>query len=47
LGTVYTLVAGLLNVLAIYDAWCGPVFAESEEEVDEQEHDKEKEPSGG
>ena len=29
LGTVYTLVAGLLNVLAIYDAWCGPVFAEA------------------
>jgi hypothetical protein len=25
LGTVYTMVAGLLNVLAIYDAWGGPV----------------------
>lgn len=24
LGTVYTMVAGLLNVLAIYDAWGGP-----------------------
>lgn len=26
LGTVYTLIAGLLNVLAIYDAWGGPVL---------------------
>ena len=26
-GTVYTMVAGLLNILAIYDAWGGPVFA--------------------
>jgi hypothetical protein len=45
LGTVYTLVAGLLNVLAIYDAWRGPVFAEAKEEDDE--HDEEKEPAGG
>jgi hypothetical protein len=28
LGTVYALVAGLLNVLAIYDAVAGPVLAE-------------------
>jgi hypothetical protein len=28
LGTVYTMIAGLLNVLAIYDAWGGPVFGE-------------------
>jgi hypothetical protein len=27
LGTVYTLIAGLLNILAIYDAWGGPVAA--------------------
>ncbi len=32
LGTVYTLIAGLLNVLAIYDAWGGPVFMEKKEE---------------
>ena len=25
LGTVYTMIAGLLNVLAIYDAWSGPL----------------------
>ena len=26
LGTVYTIIAGLLNVLAIYDAWGGPAY---------------------
>lgn len=26
LGTVYTMIAGLLNVLAIYDAWGGPLL---------------------
>ena len=25
LGTVYTMIAGLLNILAIYDAWAGPM----------------------
>jgi hypothetical protein len=28
LGTVYTMIAGLLNVLAVYDAWGGPVRVE-------------------
>jgi hypothetical protein len=28
MGTVYTMIAGLLNILAIYDACCGPVPAE-------------------
>ena len=38
LGTVYTMVAGLLNILAVYDAWGGPVFPEKEkEEQDEEE----------
>lgn len=27
LGTVFTMIAGLLNVLVIYDAWAGPAFA--------------------
>ena len=27
LGTVYTMIAGLLNVLAIYDAWGGPAYS--------------------
>ncbi len=31
LGTTYTMIAGLLNILAIYDAWGGPVELESEE----------------
>ena len=31
LGTVYTTIAGLLNVLVIYDAWGGPVQLEEEE----------------
>lgn len=36
LGTVYTMIAGLLNILAIYDAWGGPVtFPTKKEEPDE------------
>lgn len=31
LGTVYTMIAGLLNILAIYDAWGGPVPLDEEE----------------
>jgi hypothetical protein len=31
LGTLYTMVAGLLNILAIYDAYAGPVFPEPDE----------------
>lgn len=27
LGTVFTMIAGLLNVLAIYDAVCGPAYS--------------------
>lgn len=38
LGTVYTMIAGLLNILAIYDAWAGPVFIEEEEDEDEDEN---------
>lgn len=29
LGTVFTMIGGLLNLLAIYDAWGGPVFSSS------------------
>ena len=28
LGTVFTMIAGLLNVLAMFDAWGGPAFVE-------------------
>ena len=34
LGTLYTMIAGLLNVLAIYDAYAGPVLVASEEKDD-------------
>jgi hypothetical protein len=51
LGTLYTVVAGLLNVLAIYDAWEGPALPEpqakkedDEESGEEQAHD---EPAAG
>jgi hypothetical protein len=30
LGWVYTVIAGVLNILVIYDAFAGPAFAESE-----------------
>jgi hypothetical protein len=32
LGTVYTTIAGLLNILVIYDAWGGPAPLETEAE---------------
>jgi len=34
MGTLYTVIAGLLNVLAIYDAYAGPIQASTEEEDD-------------
>jgi len=53
-GTVYTMIAGLLNILAIYDAWGGPAFAtslpEKRDEDDEgegQEDDKASKGGGG
>jgi TM2 domain-containing membrane protein YozV len=35
LGTVYTMIAGLLNILAVYDATCGPVTADSSKPDDD------------
>lgn len=32
LATVYTVIAGLLNILAIYDAWAGPMYTDEPEE---------------
>jgi hypothetical protein len=46
LGTTYTMIAGLLNILAIYDACCGPVPPESprrKEDDDEKDGEKTKE----
>jgi hypothetical protein len=47
LAGFFTMVAGLLNVLAIYDAWAGPVVAappaaKKEEEGEEEEEEKTK-----
>lgn len=39
LGTVFTMVAGLLNILAIYDAWDGPVFLETTGKDEDEEKD--------
>jgi TM2 domain-containing membrane protein YozV len=43
LGTIYTAIAGLLNVLAIYDAACGPVLAPA---AKKEEDDDEAAPAG-
>lgn len=45
LGTVYTMIAGLLNVLAIYDAWCGPVLTEPAKKEDEEEAQEKTSPT--
>jgi hypothetical protein len=43
LGTVYTMVAGLLNVLVIYDAWGGP----AEPDLPAKKEDEDEGPPGG
>jgi hypothetical protein len=43
LGTVYTVIAGLLNILVICDAYAGPlVLAPRENKKEEINHDTEK-----
>ena len=42
LGTLFTIVAGLLNVLAIYDAFAGPAY-----EIPEEEKKRKKKKRGG
>ncbi len=37
LGTVFTMIAGLLNVLAIYDAWGGPAIVGEPEQAAKKE----------
>jgi hypothetical protein len=41
-GWVYTVVAGLLNVLAIYDAYEGPAYGEEEIEQHQREGSRER-----
>jgi len=36
LGSVYTMVAGLLNILVVFDAWRGPAYPEPPPEVEEK-----------
>ncbi|MHB1560584.1 MAG: DUF6677 family protein [Isosphaeraceae bacterium] len=36
IGSIYTCIAGLLNILAIYDAYEGPAYLEAEETVAER-----------
>ncbi|MEX2111927.1 MAG: DUF6677 family protein [Pirellulales bacterium] len=47
LGTVYTMVAGLLNVLAVYDAYGGPVRLEPDEQSPRKKDDDEPAESSG
>jgi TM2 domain-containing membrane protein YozV len=47
LGTVYTMIAGLLNILAIYDAWGGPVAFDEEDEKRKQEPNGQVTPASG
>jgi hypothetical protein len=44
LGTLYTMIAGLLNVLAIFDAYGGPAFPEP---TGREEPPPDKPPGGG
>ncbi|HLA84342.1 MAG TPA: DUF6677 family protein [Thermoguttaceae bacterium] len=44
LGTIYTAIAGLLNVLAILDAWAGPVILATPGKKEDEEEKKEKAP---
>jgi hypothetical protein len=40
IGSVYTMIAGLLNVLVIYDAFGGPAYARLKEEEDDTKRKK-------
>lgn len=45
LGTVYTMIAGLLNMLVIYDAWAGPAYSGRRRDDDEAPPDDEANPA--
>ena len=36
MGTLYTMIAGLLNMLVIYDAYAGPMFSDPREKPDKK-----------
>jgi Family of unknown function (DUF6677) len=37
IGTIYTTIAGLLNILAIYDAYEGPAYLDEDEEIESRQ----------
>ena len=45
MGAVFTLIAGLLNILAIWDAFEGPAYGFGDEHLDEMD-EEENEPKG-
>ena len=47
IGTLYTIVAGLLNILAVYDAYAGPVLPPEEEKKKSPESDGDEGAGGG
>jgi hypothetical protein len=47
LGTVFTMIAGLLNILAVCDAWGGPVFGDGKQDEDEDDEAVEGDDVGG
>ncbi len=46
LGIVYTMIAGLLNILAIYDAYEGPAYEDEDENEDSKSDKPPPQPSG-
>jgi hypothetical protein len=44
LGTLYTDIAGLLNILVIYDAWLGPAYLLQQRKKEEEERQTERPP---
>ena len=42
LGKHFTMIAGLLNILAIYDAWGGPVFIETVRRKEDEDQEDQK-----
>jgi len=43
LGTAYTMIAGLLNILAVYDAWGGPVLPETAKKEEDEDASRDEE----
>jgi len=46
LGTLYTVVAGMLNLLLIYDAWAGPMHPPKDKHQKKNDESADGEPQG-